>query len=113
MESYMKNSQDKELNINHEAIVTSEKIFLFLNFYADLFFLVISQFKPQSVINLADYYQNIIFTGMNVLWIIAQFFSFIIIGSMYMQKFKIHTLNIIFYFSMFYISLVSFFNATP
>lgn len=90
-----------------------KNIYKFLNSYLTMFFLIMSQFKPQSVINLPKYYSNAFFPLLNNLWIIMQILSFLLIGYMYILKFKTHNFNLVFYFTIYYISIISYLNGAP
>lgn len=105
--------KNNDLISKNEALVPNNKLIIFLNSYVTLFFFIISQFKPRSVISLADYYQNSIFNGIDNLWILAQVVSFLMISYIYTREFKINLFNITFYLSLFYISMVSFLNGAP
>lgn len=89
-----------------------KKIGAFLSSYFVLFILVISQFKPQSIIGLAEY-RGGIFNPIDKLWIIAQIISFVVLSILYLRKFKVHSFNIFFLISMFHITMVSYLNGTP
>jgi len=118
LESNIEENQTEETNLNYKLknkkIYFSRDSFFELNSYPYLFLLIISQFKPQSIISLSNHYHNgFIFEGINLIWIFAQLLSFLIISYRYMKNHKIHLFNIIFFLSVLYIGLVSFLNGTP
>lgn len=109
----MKKIPDDLLDLKNNSIFNEKSLYLFLNSFIILFFLVISQFKPKSIISLADYYQGGIFNLVDKMWIVAQISSFLILTVIYLRKFKAHSFNIFFLVSMFHISMVSYINGTP
>lgn len=112
VKEYMEKSQGDLIEYSNNRMITDEKIGLFLSSYTVLFFLVISQFKPQSIIGLADY-QGGIFSVIDNLWTITQVVSFLILSVIYMRKFKVHPFNIFFLISIFHITMISYLNGSP
>lgn len=101
-----------QLEIKNKGIINNETIHIFLNTTIILFFLVVSQFKPQSIINLADYYNTSIFTLVDKVWILAQISSFLILLIIYLKRMKINLFNVVFLFAMFHIFIISYINGT-
>lgn len=104
--------QGNLIDSTRDSLNINEKIGIFFSSYAVLFVLVISQFKPQSIIGLAEY-QGGVFNPINKLWIVAQIASFLLLTLLYLRKFKVHSFNIFFLLSMFHITMISYLNEAP
>lgn len=109
----MNRSSDNVLTLKKDQIITDYTVSFLLSSYTVLFFLVVSQFKPQSVIRLADYYQTSFLTLFDSLWTVMQVSTFLGLLIIYLRKFKAHLFNIFFFVSMFYISIISYINGSP